>query len=144
MEDKVITFLRDYVSLSNEEAAVFKENSLVKEYPKGTILLREGELAKRCYFVLEGCVRTYYLVDGEEKNTAFYTEKQPIIPVSCIKGTPSEYYLSCLEDCILSVGTEEKTEELLDKLPHLESVIGKISNDLLADNRITSDDFKKL
>lgn len=144
MEDKIIKFLRDYISLSEEEANIIKENSLVKEYPKGTILLKEGELAKRCYFVLDGCLRTYYLVDGEEKNTAFYSEKNSITPVSYIKGTPSEYYISCLEDCILSVGTGEKTREILDKLPHLESVIGKISIDLLANNRITSDDFKKL
>lgn len=142
--DKVIKFLRNYVSLSEEEAKIFKEYSLVKEYPKGTILLEKGELAKECYFVLDGCVRTYYMVDSEEKNTAFYAEQQPITPVSYIKGTPSEYYVACLEDCILSVGNAEKTEELLEKLPHLESVIGQISNDLLANNRITSDDFKRL
>lgn len=26
------------------------------------------------YFVIRGCLRTYYVIEGEEKTTAFYTE----------------------------------------------------------------------
>lgn len=144
MDEELIKFLSNYISLSEEEAKVFTEYHLVKKYPKGTILLEEGQLAKECYFVLDGCVRTYYSVDGEEKNTAFYMERQPITPVSYIKEKPSEYYVSCLEDCILSVCNDETTEELLEKFPNLKPVLAQISNDLLAENRITADDFKKL
>ncbi|WP_425482368.1 hypothetical protein [Maribellus comscasis] len=31
-------------------------------------MLAEGEYATECYFVLQGCVHSYYLSDGEEKN----------------------------------------------------------------------------
>ena len=57
--------------LTQEEAAAIVETMTIKQYKKGTILLREGEISTEAYFVLEGCVRQYYLVDGEEKTSNF-------------------------------------------------------------------------
>jgi len=46
----------------------------VKTYKKGEHLLREGEVSAKSFSVVSGCVRQYYLVDGDEKTTFFYTE----------------------------------------------------------------------
>lgn len=144
MENSLVKFLSQYVTLSEEEVQIIKSHNLIKEYKKHSVLLKEEQLASECYFVLKGCVRSYYLLDGEEKTTAFFTENQAITPVSYIKQVPSSYYLSCLEDCILSIGTPEKTDHFLSKFPKFASLMAKISNELLADNQELFDNFKNL
>lgn len=144
MESSIVKFLSKYIALTEEEISVIESQSLVREYPKGTVLLRAGQYAKECYLVFQGCVRKYYLVDGEEKTTEFFTENQPITPASYIKQAPSEYYLSCTEDCILSAGNSERTQQFLIKFPRFAFLLEKITNDLLVDHQLSFDDFKNL
>lgn len=144
MDNEVIKFLSRYITLSEDEAQIIIELSLIRSYKKGTVLLREGEVANHCYLVLKGCVRSYYIIDGEEKITEFYTENQPVTPVSYTMQTPSEYYLSCIEDCMLTLGTPQGTEELLKKFPKIESISRIISSELLANNQVSFDHFRTL
>lgn len=144
MDDKIIEFISRYVSLTDEEAEIIKSQNLIESYEKGTILLSEGDYAKDCYFVLSGCVRRYYIDNGEEKTTEFYTEFHTINPVSYINEEPSDYYLSCLEDCILALGDEQRNQELLQKVPKLNQMVMKMSGELLAAKQISFDEFKKL
>ena len=62
--------------LSLEEKDAITESMVVKNYKKGTVLLEEGKIATECYFVMKGCVRQYYMVDGEEVTNNFFTEEQ--------------------------------------------------------------------
>ncbi|NUO03440.1 MAG: Crp/Fnr family transcriptional regulator [Saprospiraceae bacterium] len=104
--------LLDYMSqigpLSDAEIQTIFELITVKFYKKGKILLREGQVASICCFVLQGCVRQYYLIDGQEKTTHFYTEGQPVNAGSFqVDSKPSKSYLVCNEDCVLIVGDPE-------------------------------------
>ncbi|NEM98506.1 Crp/Fnr family transcriptional regulator [Pontibacter burrus] len=144
MENEIINFITGYISLTAEEVNIIKEQNLIKSYKKGTVLLSEGEFATECYFVLKGCIRSYYLIDGEEKTTEFYTENQSIRPVSYITNQPSEYYLACLEDCVVAIGSTERNKRLIEKLPRLESMIMQMNGDLLVQNQVSFDNFKHL
>ncbi|MBT31402.1 MAG: cyclic nucleotide-binding protein [Thalassobius sp.] len=144
MENAAIKFISQFITLSKEEEEILLKLNLVKEFKKGTILLREGEMAKNCYLVLKGCIRSYYLVDGEEKIAEFYTEHQPVTPVSYTTQNPSEYYLETLEDCILSLGTPASTEELIKQFPRIETVSLLISNQLLVNSQVSFDNYRNL
>lgn len=144
MNDQVITFITQFIPLNEEEIRIIAEQNLIRFYKKDTILLTEGQLAKECFVVLEGCVRKYYLIDGEERNTEFYLENETITPVSYLKKQPSEYHLSCLEDCILAIGSEERNKKLLEKVPRLTTMILEMNNELLVQTQNTFDDFKNL
>lgn len=114
--------LSDYAAvmdtLTDDEKAFIWERTPVKFFKKGTILLREGEIADKSYFSFEGCVRQYYLVDGIEKTTFFYTEGQSISSFqSSSTKTPSKHYLECVEDCKLSVSTYESEQEMYSRFP---------------------------
>lgn len=75
----------------------------VKRFAGGEVLLREGEVARRCWFTIEGCVRAYRIVDGQERTTAFYTEGDPIAPLaSYLRREPSDHALVCVEACTLA------------------------------------------
>jgi len=144
MNDVIFEFLSNYIELSEEEIDIISKQNLMRSFKKGTILLSEGKIAKECYFILQGCVSSYYLIDGEVKVTEFFTEKQPITPVSYTTKKPSEYYLKCLEDCIISIGTAERSEELMRKVPRLAALGTNILEDQLANERMKYDDFIKL
>jgi CRP-like cAMP-binding protein len=144
MENDVIDFISGYISLSDEEISIISEQKLIKAYSKNAVLLSEGELAKECYFILKGCIRSYYLIDGEARSAEFYLENQTITPVSYIRNQPSEYYLSCLEDCIVAVGSVERNKKLIEKLPKLESLILQLNSELLVQSQIAFDSFKNL
>lgn len=114
--------LLDYVSvmdaLTEEEKNFIWERTPVKEFKKGTILLREGEYADKSYFSFEGCVRQYYIVDGIEKTTFFFTEGHSISSFQSVSSkTPSKHYLECVEDCKLSVSTFEAEQEMYKRFP---------------------------
>lgn len=144
MEDKILKFITEYISLTEEEINILNAQHLFVKFKKNTILLSEGELAKVNYFVLEGCVRSYYLIDGDEKTTEFYTENEGIIPVSYYKKEPSDYYLSCVEDCVLAVGSEESHKALIEKIPKLNSLIIQHNHEFMAESKVSFDNFKNL
>lgn len=144
MANQIIEFITKYIPLTEEEISILEEQNLIKSYRKDELLLAEGDVAKECFFIIKGCVRSYYVIDGEEKNTEFYTEQQTITPVSYVTKQASEYYLSCLEDCIVAVGSHERNKKLIEKIPKLEILILQMSSNLLVQNQIASDNFKKL
>jgi len=142
MHDILFEFISKYISLTEEEKNAILSLDIFRSVKKGTILLREGQKTKDSYFVLKGCIRTYYTVDSEEKTTAFYTEMEAFTPPCVISKTPSEYYVSCIEDTILTVSNSDMEVEVNSKFPKFEIMCRILSEELLAKQRIDFDEFK--
>lgn len=105
-----------------EWEGVTKEIPL-KTFKKGTFLLKEGQVVTTCFSVIQGCVREFYLMDGEERTTEFYTEGDSLsAAASRSQGTPAKQYWECIETTTLSVFTYEKEKELYRRFPRLESL----------------------
>lgn len=123
MEPALLTFLKSFSLLTDDELHAIAGILVVRRYKKGTVLLKEGTVSKECYFVLEGCVRQYILIDGIEKTTFFYTERQAIVPfTSHTLQSPSDQYLVCLEDALLIVGDTGGEDEMFERFPKLEQI----------------------
>lgn len=142
MQTILFDFISKYVSLTEEEKNAILSLDLFRSVPKGTVLLREGQKSKESYFVLKGCIRTYYVVDSEEKTTAFYTEMDVLTPPCVVSKTPSEYYVSCIEDSILLVSNSDTEMEVNSKFPKFEMMCRMLSEELLAKQRVDFDEFK--
>jgi CRP-like cAMP-binding protein len=142
MQNLLFNFLSKYVTLTEEEKNAIVSLDIFHSVKKGTILLKEGQKSKESYFVLKGCIRTYYEIDAEEKTTAFYTEMEALTPPCVITQTPSEYYVSCTEDCILLISNSDMEAEVNAKFPKFESLCKKLSEELLAKERMDFDEFK--
>lgn len=121
-EQEILRYISQFMQLSEPEAKVIVDNMNIKLFKKGHILLREGQISDLCYFTLKGCVRQYYLVDGEERTTNFYTEGQPIAPnEGAFKSQPSRSYLACVEESVLTVGRPEDQVKLFQQYPQFEA-----------------------
>lgn len=122
MSQALIDYIISFVPLSNEEILDIGSLVEIKNYKNGDVLLREGEISNLSYFNIKGCVRMYYLVDGEEKTTYYYTENKFITSFrSFTNRIPADHYLECIEDCELVLVSYEVEQKLLQKYPKLES-----------------------
>jgi Cyclic nucleotide-binding domain. len=142
MQDVLFDFLAKYMSLTDEEKDVILSLDIFRSVKKGTILLKEGQKSKDSYFVLKGCIRAYYVLDAEEKTTAFYTEMEALTPPCVISKTPSDYYISCIEDSIITVSNTDMEAEVNSKFPRFESLCRIFSEELLAKERVEFNEFK--
>lgn len=136
MNHKLLNYFQRIMPISQEESEAIVETMTIKEYKKGTVLLKEGQISTEVYFVLEGCVRQYYLVDGDEKTNNFFTEEQWVISMqSFSQRKPSNHYLDCCMDSSLVVGNREKEEQLYKRFPKLETVSRKVMEKVFAEQQ---------
>ncbi len=142
MQDALFNFISKYITLTEDEKNALLSLNLFHSMQKGTVLLKAGQKSQESYFVLKGCIRVYYSIDGEEKTTAFYTEMEALTPPCVVSKTPSEYYVSCIEDCILLVSNSDMEAEVNSKFPKFEVMCRMLSEELLAKERIDFDEFK--
>ena len=142
MQDILFGFISKYISLTEDEKNAILSLDIFRSIKKGTTLLKEGQKSKDCYFVLKGCIRKYYIIDGEEKTTTFFTEMEALTPHCVISKTPSEYFLSCIEDTILTVSNSDMEVEINSKFPKFEIMCRILSEELLAKQQINFDEFK--
>lgn len=142
MENILFEYLSKYVRLTEEEKKAILDLDIFKQYPKGTIILKEGETSDYGFFIIKGCIRCYYLVDGEEKTTAFYTEAETLEPSAKVTGKPSEYSVVCVEDSIIIMANSEMEEMIFQKFPKFETLCRLLSEELLVKNKSEFDAFK--
>jgi CRP-like cAMP-binding protein len=122
MNNELVSYLSRYMPISEEIARGLEESSFVKELPRGTILLREGEKVREGYFILKGCIRSYMLKNGEDKTLDFYIEEESVLPMGYGKDALSEQFLECLEDTVAVASTPDQEAKMLAKHPELKAV----------------------
>jgi CRP-like cAMP-binding protein len=127
MENKLLNYFSRIMPITKDEADAIAATMVIKHYKKGEVLLKEGQISTEAYFVLEGCVRQYFIIDGEEKTANFFTEEQWVISLNSFSNSiPSNHYMACSTDCFLVVGNREKEEDLYHRFPKLETVSRKV------------------
>lgn len=127
IDNRLINYFLKITDLTTDEIRVLTESMMVKSFKKGDYLIREGQLHHDTYFLLEGLVREFKIVEGNDITTGFYTEEQWIIsPDGFEVKKPSMYNLVCAENTTLVVGNEQKARELFRQFPHFETVSRQI------------------
>ena len=139
-----INYLSKHITLTADEKKEIIDLNIVKQFKKGSLLLREGQFSDYRYFVIKGCLRCYYIIDGVEKTTSFYTEAESFEPVCKIDKNVSEYFVSCVEDSILIVTNSEMEKSIFEKFPKFEALCRISTEELLAKSKIELDNFKIL
>lgn len=142
MQKLLFDFLAKYVSLTEDEKNAIVSMDIFRSVKKGSILLKEGQRSNKSYFVLKGCIRTYYVVDGEEKTTAFHTEMEALTPHCVISNTASRYYINCVEDTLLTISDANMEEVINRKFPKFETLCKLMSEEILARQQFDFDEFK--
>lgn len=142
MKNEILKYLSKYIPITEELEQELSKIEFIKFFTKGTILLEEGKISNECYFIIKGCIRSFYNKDGEEKTTEFYSEEQAVVPSAYGNKIPSKYYLECIEDTIAGVGTPELETEIYQKFPQIESLNRALGEVIMAKYQDTFAEFK--
>jgi CRP-like cAMP-binding protein len=138
MKNKIVQYFSKISPLSDEEAEAIRESAVIKNFEKGTFLLREGHYSNDTYFVFEGLVRQYNLVDGQERTSAFFTEDQWVMALNNLNGEkPSANNWICEEDCSLMIGNDDGAKKIFKQFPRLEGIARKILESTFSDYQQT-------
>ncbi|MFZ4262964.1 Crp/Fnr family transcriptional regulator [Sphingobacterium sp. HJSM2_6] len=87
--------------------------------PKGSYLLKKGQVANDYYILEDGLVRTYlYDYEGNEITTSFAGTQEVVIEVASIfQRIPTQEYIQCITDCQLWKISYTDFQELFHKIP---------------------------
>lgn len=133
-------YIAKFSMLTTEEAQIIKECTIIKKFDKGTQILKEGQFSSDGYLILEGCIREFFLKDGEEKTTAIYLEGDPVNHYN--NGEASEHFLVCLEDCTVSLSNQELINKLVEKIPKIHGVIQQGAKESIKNAKLELNAFK--
>ncbi|WP_117885482.1 Crp/Fnr family transcriptional regulator [Aureibaculum luteum] len=123
MENALVEMMSNFIDLTHEEKQGIVEAFPIKTYPKGTILLKEGQIAKDAFSVIKGCIREFTNEDGNENTTNFYTEFQSAVNFdSMANSKPSKCYFMCTEETTVAILNAEKENALYKKFPRFGEV----------------------
>lgn len=135
MKEILMKYLAKYTTLTEAEQQAIIKDLIIVGFKKGTYLIKQGDSpTKKCFFVLKGCVRQYYLDDdGKEVTSNFYTEEQAILLFNYEEpDQSSNYSLTCQEDCILVVADVESELKMYKQYTELESMTRSMMENYLA------------
>lgn len=136
MHQKLLRYFNRIQPLTKDEEQAIAETIDIREYKKGSVLLKEGDVSLAAYFVLDGCVRQYCITDEGEKTTHFYLPEQWVTSIQSFReSSPSKHYLACSTDCTLVVGNREKETSLYSQFPRLESISRMVMEKVFADEQ---------
>ena len=127
MNDRLVNYLKRITNLSREEVEIVTDSMEFRNLSKGELLVKEGQYNDESFFVLEGLVKQFKSVEGNEVTTNFFTEEQWILTLENFdERKPSEYSLICVEDTIVVTGNEQKAQELFKQSPRFETISRQI------------------
>ncbi|RYM33772.1 Crp/Fnr family transcriptional regulator [Brumimicrobium glaciale] len=136
MENTLVEMMSSFIDLSDEEKQGILDAFPIKTYSKGTVLLKENQIAKDAYLVIKGCIREYSIDDGEEKTKNFYTEFQSAVNFeSMANNKPSKYYFTCAEETTIGILNAEKENDLYKKFPRFGEVCRVEMEKMLGSNQ---------
>lgn len=142
MQQELFAYIERYLPLSAAEKEALVQLDIFHQFPKGTVLLRAGERSQRAYFVLHGCLRSYRVVDGEERTTDLCTEAEGLTPPCVMDKGPSDRYVVCLEDAVLVVSDVSMEPLIFQRFPRFETLCRIMGEELLQKNQQAFADFR--
>src|ERR1041384_4329501 len=77
---------------------LFKE----EEVRAKTVLLKEGEVSKKAFYIEKGCVRAWFHNDGKDVTFQFFFEGQGVSSIESFRtNQPSLFTIETIEPCVL-------------------------------------------
>jgi CRP-like cAMP-binding protein len=142
MEHPLKQHIEEIISVTDDEFEfILNHFNLIKKR-KHQYLIQEGEVVNREYWIIKGCIKSYFIDEkGKEHILQFGMENWWITDYeSFVKKSRSKINIDCLEDCELLYITSENREKLTMEMHKMERFWAKKSKfgRIALQNRILS------
>lgn len=121
---ELLAFLASLTSDNPDTLIEMAKQLNVSTFKSGEVLIRQGEVTDKCYFILKGMVRKFAVdYDGIETTYGFYSDMQSVVVYYQNDAPkPSPYSYICVEDTLAIVGDPESALAVATNSPELISM----------------------
>ncbi len=89
-----------------------------EEVPAKTVLLREGEISRKFFYIEKGCLRVCFNNDGKDITFQFFFEGQGVSSIESFRtNQPSLFTIEAIEPCILRTVSKSDFQTILESSP---------------------------
>jgi len=119
---QLIQHIRKFIDIDDAEAEVVISFFKTQSFKKKTLLLEEGQICNKQYFILKGCLRIYIINDkGNEQTLQFGIENWWITDYMSLQNQiPTHFYIQAVENSEILFIENNSFEELLIHIPKME------------------------
>lgn len=120
--------IQKFASISEADFAVILSFFEVLSVKKKDVLLQEGELCRRNFFVLKGCLRLFFLKEtGVEQTTQFAIENWWLTDsIAFLEQKQSSFTVQAVENSEVLAISYDAREEMLARFPQMERYFRKV------------------
>ncbi|MCH4553454.1 Crp/Fnr family transcriptional regulator [Aestuariibaculum lutulentum] len=112
----------------------FKHLLTKEEISAKTILLNEGEISRKVFFIEKGCLRSWFNNNGKDITFQFFTEGQIVASIESFKSNqPSLFTIESIESSVIYWMSKTEFDRILEESPDVK----KQFEDLTFDRLIT-------
>lgn len=121
-EHKLIYYIKKWTRISEADEMTIPEAFEQCRINKKEDLLQRGEICSHLYFIVKGCLRSYYIDEkGVEHIYQIRMDNNWISDLeSFFSQSPSKYYIEALEDSYMLRISKERLDLLYGEIPALE------------------------
>ena len=119
MSDQLISHIRKFVQLTDEEAELISSKVTLVKLKKKAFVLTPGKLCKANYFVAKGLMRLYFISKKDiEQITQFALENWWITDYDSVDSKrPSHFHIQAVEDTEVIVLDQLAEDEIIARIP---------------------------
>lgn len=137
---QLIQFISQRTFLSPGLTARIQNDFQYVDLKKGDTLLESDRTARHLYFIDQGVLHNFYLHDGKQVSSWFYTHGQFITAwYSFYSRNPSFESIECLSDCRLLKISYDDYQKLIVDFPAFGNFARLLAEEIL----VTIDEFSK-
>lgn len=104
----------------NEFLHLFKQ----EEVPARTVLLKEGTISKKAFYIEKGSVRAWFNNDGKDVTFQFFFEGQGVASIESFRtNQPSLLTIETIEPCVLRSISKKDFQQVLESSPRIRQQI---------------------
>jgi CRP-like cAMP-binding protein len=102
----------------NPEWETFQHFFKREEIAAKTILLREGQVSKRAFYIEQGCIRAGFNHEGKDITFQFFFEGEGVSSIESFRtNQPSLFTVESIEPCVVHSISKKDFQTMLDTSP---------------------------
>jgi CRP-like cAMP-binding protein len=114
----------DHFKVNNTEWSKFMHLFKRQEVPAKTILLKEGEVSKKAFYIEQGCLRLCFNNNGKDITFQFFFEGEGVSSIESFRtNQPSLFTMETLEPCVMHSISKKDFQAILDASPAIRQEI---------------------
>ncbi|MEQ8472443.1 MAG: Crp/Fnr family transcriptional regulator [Marinoscillum sp.] len=123
MNKNLTSYIKRHVDLTEQENERFQSTLKLKTFKKGDYLLQAGQTCTKRYYILTGCIRLFYIENGNEQIIHFGIDNWWITEYdSLINQSPSNIFIQAIEDSEVLILDQSSFERISEEIPKIEKL----------------------